>query len=53
METVKDLKAIVGTYTSWLLYMQHGGWICNVNLNTASHDEICLRQFLVFCIGMV
>lgn len=49
LETIKDLEDIVGTYKSWLVYvlLQHGGWICTVNIDTASHDGFHLRHFLV------
>lgn len=47
LETIKDLKAIVGTYKSWLVYLQQGGWVCTVNIDTASHDRFYLRHFLV------
>ncbi|KUI67446.1 hypothetical protein VM1G_02907 [Cytospora mali] len=47
LETIKDLKAVVGTYKSWLVYLQHGGWVCTINIDTASHDRFYLRNFLV------
>lgn len=47
LEAIKDLKAIVGMYKTWLVYLQHGGWICSVNIDTASRDRFYLRHFLV------
>lgn len=45
LEMIKDLKAIVGTYKSWLLYLQHGGMICTIKIDTASHDRFYMRKF--------
>lgn len=47
LHMIKDLKSIVGTYKSWLIYLQHSGWVCSVNLDTAMNDRFYLRHFLV------
>lgn len=47
LDTIKDSKAIVGTYKSWLVYLQHGGWICTINIDTATHDRFSLSHFPV------
>lgn len=44
---IKDLKVIVSTYKSWLMYLQNNGWVCSVNMHTATNDKFYLRHFLV------
>jgi WD40 repeat protein len=43
----KDFKAVVGTYKSWLVYLQHGGWVCSVNLDTIVKEKFYIRHFFI------
>lgn len=47
LQSIKGLKVIAGTYKSWLIYLQHSGWVCSINLDTATNDRFYLRHFLV------
>ena len=46
-DIAKDLKAVFGTFKSWLIYLQHGGWVCSVNLDTAANDKFYLKHFVI------
>lgn len=43
----KDLKAVVGAYKSWLIFLNHEGWICSINADTAPNDQCYIRHVFV------
>ena len=43
----KDLKAIVGAYKSWLIFLNHNGWICSINMDTALNNKFYIRHCFV------
>lgn len=43
----KDLKAIVGPYKSWVIFLNHNGWLCSINMDTAANDKCYIRHFYV------
>ena len=43
----KDLKAIFGPYKSWLIYLNHDGWVCSINIDTAVNDKCYIRHIFV------
>lgn len=47
LSVIKDLKAVIGIYRSWLVYLQYSGWVCSVNIDTAVHDGYYVRHFLI------
>jgi hypothetical protein len=43
----RDLKAIVGPWKAWLIFLNHDGWVCSINTDTAANDKYYLRHFFV------
>lgn len=43
----RDLKAMVGSYKSWLIFLNHDGWVCSINLDTAANEKYYVRHFFV------
>ena len=43
----RNIKAVIGTYKTWLVFLQHGGWVCSANLDTIATDKAYLRHFFI------
>jgi WD40 repeat protein len=43
----RDFKAIVGMYKAWLIFLNHDGCVCSINMDTAANDKYYLRHFFV------
>ncbi|KAK4222958.1 hypothetical protein QBC38DRAFT_488688 [Podospora fimiseda] len=43
----KNLKAVIGTYKTWLVFLQHSGWVCSANLDTITTDKVYSRHFFI------
>jgi len=43
----KDFHAVIGTYKTWLVFLQQSGWVCSVNLDTVEADKAYLRHFFI------
>lgn len=43
----KELKAVVGLYKSWFIFLNHNGWVCSINMDTAPHDRDYTRHIFV------
>lgn len=43
----KELKAVVGVYKSWFIFLSHKGWICSINMDTAPSDQHYIRHISV------
>lgn len=43
----KDFKALVGPYKSYLIFLDHDGWICSIDVDTAPNDEYYTRHVFV------
>ncbi|KAL4746267.1 hypothetical protein BDW72DRAFT_38529 [Aspergillus terricola var. indicus] len=45
--SLKDLKAIIGVYGTWLVFLQNSGWVCSINLETSTTARSYTRHFFV------
>lgn len=43
----RDLKAIIGSYKSWLIFLNHDGWVCSINMDTVANDTHYVRHVIV------
>lgn len=42
-----DIKCIIGIHKIRLLYLNHQGWVCSVNIEDASAEKIYARHFFI------
>ena len=46
-DVAKDIKCIIGTHKSLLIYLSQQGWICSINIDDISPEKFYTRHFFI------
>ena len=46
-DVAKDVKCIIGTHKSLLLYLSQQGWLCSINIDDISPEKFYTRHFFI------
>ena len=46
-DVAKDIKCIIGAHKSLLLYLNHQGWLCSINIDDISPEKFYTRHFFI------
>ena len=42
-----DIKCVVGVHKSQMLYLNHQGWLCSINIDDVSSERLYTRHFFI------
>ena len=46
-DVAKDIKCIIGTHKSLLIYLSQQGWLCSINIDDISPEKFYTRHFFI------
>ena len=46
-DLASEIKCIVGTYKSLLVFLNHHGWVCSLNMDDISSEKFYTRHFFI------
>lgn len=46
-DVAKSIKAVIGTHRSLLVYLDHNGWVCSINIDDITVEKFYTRHFFI------